>query len=158
MSTPIIDWANKVNDPELLAYLQQYGTINYLSAEEINELRDFVNMLSETKMDKIDFLNPFLKLRLIDKGSQNGIANIGPGLEPGDIVRGFFDAVTYWKAAYYLGGDISLRSSWQPVEESISSPDVPDIPNPNPPVEPPPPGARNFSTNFSSTHFKIFNS
>ena len=158
MPTPQLDWIDKVNDPELVAFLQQYGTENYLSAEEINQLRDFVNALSENKMDKMSLVNPFLNLVLIDKGSQNGIPNIGTGREIGDVYRGFFDANTYWKAAYYLGGDPALRSSWQPVEESVSSPNVPDIPNPNPPVDPPAPGARNFSDDFSPTHFKIFSS
>ena len=157
MSHPTIDWANKVNHPELVAFLQQYGTVNYLSAEEINELRDFVNTLSENKMDISSLVNPFLNLKIIDKGHQDGLPNIETTLQKGDIVRGFFDKDTYWKAAYYLGGDIALRTSWQPVEEDISTPVVADIPNPNPPPEPPEPGTRNFSTNFSSAHFKIYN-
>lgn len=101
--------------------------------------------------------NPFLSLKLIDKGNQNGIPNTAETLEINDVVRGFFDANTYWKAAYYLGGDPTSRSSWQPHEESITTPVVPDIPNPNPPPEPPEPGTRNFSTHFSSAHFKIYN-
>lgn len=100
--------------------------------------------------------NPFLNLKLIDKGSTNGVPNIGKGLEINDVVRGFFDANTYWKAAYYLGGDITLRSSWQPIESAVSVPSIPDIPNPDPPVDPPGPGVRNFSENFSPIHFKIF--
>ncbi|WP_278035877.1 hypothetical protein [Flavobacterium nitratireducens] len=158
MSFPIIDWANKVNDPELAAFLQQYGTVHYLSAEEINELRDFVNMLSENKMDKTSLINPFLNLVIIDKGHQNGIPNIGTELEPGDVARGFFDKDTYWYAAYYLGGDPALITSWQPVQSAVSSADIPDIPNPNPPVEPPPVGTRNYSDNYSSLHYKIFSS
>nr|WP_315245161.1 hypothetical protein [uncultured Flavobacterium sp.] len=100
--------------------------------------------------------NPFLNLKLIDKGSTNGVPNIGEGLEINDVVRGFFDANTYWKAAYYLGGDITLRSSWQPIESAVSFPSIPDIPNPDPPIDPPAPGVRNFSENFSPIHFKIF--
>lgn len=102
--------------------------------------------------------NPYLNLKLIDKGNQNGVANVGDGLEINDVVRGFFDAETYWPAAYYLGGNPLLRTSWKPFWESITTPIVPDIPNPNPPVDPPEPGTRNFSTNFSSLHFKIYNS
>lgn len=159
MSTPILEWADKVNDPDLLAFLQQYGTINYLSAAEINELRDFVNMLSENKIDSPGIINPFLTLIIIDKGHQNGVANTGGNtLEIGDVVKGFFDANTYWKGAYYLGGDPTLRSSWQPIEEAVSTPVVVDIPNPNPPPEPPPPGARNYSDNYSPIHYKIFSS
>lgn len=158
MSYPTIDWADKINDPELVAFLQQYGTVNYLSAEEINQLRDFVNMLSENKMDKTDLINSFLTLKIIDKGHQNGIPNIGgTTLEIGDVVRGFFDANTYWKGAYYLGGDPTDINSWQPIEAAVSSPAIPDIPNPDPPVDPPAPGDRNFSDDFNSTHFKIFN-
>lgn len=153
MPAPQLDWIDKVNDPELVAFLQQYGTENYLSAEEINELRDFVNDLSVGKMDITSLINPFLNLKLIDKGSQIGIPNTGPGLEIMDIVRGFFDADTYWPAAYYLGGDPGLRSSWLPHEESISFAVVPPIPTPDPPD----PAERNFSDDFSSIHFKIFN-
>jgi hypothetical protein len=44
MPAPLkLNWIDKVNSPELLAYLQQYGTQTYLSAEEINELRDVIN-------------------------------------------------------------------------------------------------------------------
>ena len=43
-----IEWANKVNSPELLAFLQQYGEEHYLSAEEVNQLRDGVNELFDT--------------------------------------------------------------------------------------------------------------
>jgi hypothetical protein len=38
-----IEWEDKVNSPELLAFLQQFGNEHYLSAEEINQLRDALN-------------------------------------------------------------------------------------------------------------------
>jgi hypothetical protein len=41
-----LNWLDKVNSPQLLAFLQQYGVENYLSAEEINDLRDAINELS----------------------------------------------------------------------------------------------------------------
>lgn len=41
---PIL-WKDKVNSPELLAFLKQYGEEHYLSAEEINELRDKITKL-----------------------------------------------------------------------------------------------------------------
>lgn len=41
---PIL-WKDKINNPELLAFLQQYGSAEYLTAEEINQLRDAVNEL-----------------------------------------------------------------------------------------------------------------
>jgi hypothetical protein len=44
MSTNLpIAWEDKVNSPELLAFLQQYGPETYLTAEEINQIRDAIN-------------------------------------------------------------------------------------------------------------------
>ena len=43
-----IEWQNKVNSPELLALLQNFGATHYLSAEEVNQLRDAINELYET--------------------------------------------------------------------------------------------------------------
>ncbi|MDR6844494.1 hypothetical protein [Flavobacterium granuli] len=40
-----VNWLDKVNSPELLAFLQQYGEETYLSAEEINQIRDALNEL-----------------------------------------------------------------------------------------------------------------
>lgn len=40
-----IDWEDKVNSPELLAYLQQFGYKTYLSAEEINQIKEAINFL-----------------------------------------------------------------------------------------------------------------
>jgi len=42
-----IEWEDKKNSPELLAFLQQFGNEYYLSAEEINELRDKLNFIIE---------------------------------------------------------------------------------------------------------------
>jgi hypothetical protein len=42
-----IEWEDKVNNPELLAFLQQYGNTEYLSAQEINQLRDAINELNQ---------------------------------------------------------------------------------------------------------------
>ncbi|MEN9907143.1 MAG: hypothetical protein RLZZ540_284 [Bacteroidota bacterium] len=100
--------------------------------------------------------NPFLSLKLIDKGNQNGIPNTAGTLEINDVVRGFFDANTYWNAAYYLGGNPALISSWQPVGASIITPVVPNIPNPNPPPTPPAPGTPDFlAVDFLINDFKI---
>ena len=41
---PIL-WEDKVNNPELLAFLEQYGSAEYLAAAEINQMRDAVNEL-----------------------------------------------------------------------------------------------------------------
>lgn len=43
---PIV-WEDKVNNPELVAFLQQYGSTEYLAAAEINQLRDAINELFE---------------------------------------------------------------------------------------------------------------
>ena len=40
-----IAWADKQNNPELLAALEAYGEENYLKAEEINLIRDAINYL-----------------------------------------------------------------------------------------------------------------
>lgn len=49
---PII-WDDKINSPELLAYFQQFGKNTYVSAEELNQIRDAINELS--------FPNGFIK-------------------------------------------------------------------------------------------------
>ena len=42
---PIL-WEDKINNPELLAFFYQFGSKTYLSAEEINQLRNAVNYLN----------------------------------------------------------------------------------------------------------------
>jgi hypothetical protein len=48
MSDNLLNGKTKENNPELLAFLQQYGTKEYLTAEEINQLRDGLNELFGT--------------------------------------------------------------------------------------------------------------
>jgi hypothetical protein len=69
----ILDWANKVNTPEVQAMLQQYAITHKLTAEEINQLRDRINWILENfpaefepaTADLADFLNesdnPFVR-------------------------------------------------------------------------------------------------
>jgi len=38
-----LEWNDKVNNPELLAFLAQYGSTEYLTAGEINQIRDAIN-------------------------------------------------------------------------------------------------------------------
>jgi hypothetical protein len=45
MATPQLNWQDKENSPELEAFLMQFGNQYYLSAQEINELRDVINGL-----------------------------------------------------------------------------------------------------------------
>ena len=46
MADNIIDWADKINSPELEAFLDQFGEEYYLSAEEINQIRDAINLIN----------------------------------------------------------------------------------------------------------------
>jgi hypothetical protein len=50
MSNLPINWEDKKNSPALLAYLQQFGEKSYLSAEEINQLRDAINELGQSSL------------------------------------------------------------------------------------------------------------
>jgi hypothetical protein len=61
----LLDWANKVNTPEVQAMLQQYAITHKLTADEINQLRDRINWILENfpaefdpaTADLADFLN-----------------------------------------------------------------------------------------------------
>lgn len=47
MSTNLpITFEDKINSAELLAYIQQFGEHTYLTAEEINQIRDAINELA----------------------------------------------------------------------------------------------------------------
>jgi hypothetical protein len=48
----LITFIDKVNNPELLAFLQQYGDNEYLTAEQINAMRNAINFLNNNKFDK----------------------------------------------------------------------------------------------------------
>ena len=51
-----LEWDDKVNSPELVAFIQQYGANHDLSAEEINQLRDGINELFE----KLNSIKPYI--------------------------------------------------------------------------------------------------
>lgn len=55
MSVFPIEWQDKINDPQLLAFLQQFGPDKYLSAEEINQIRDALNELHDAGVDITQF-------------------------------------------------------------------------------------------------------
>lgn len=59
----------------------------------------------------------YLDLNLSNKGTNNCVPNIGPGLETGDVVSGWKDANTYWVAAIYNGGDPAVRANYTPLNE-----------------------------------------
>lgn len=116
----------------------------------------------------------FLELRLIGRGSQNGIANTGD-LKQGDFVEGMKNAQTLWKSAMYNGGDPNDRNNYTPIVEvdlenyiTLPEPTNPIIPVPIDPITPDPtdptdpvipvipvPTTPDFSpTDFSPTDFK----
>lgn len=45
-----LTWADKINNPELLAALEQFGENQYLTAQEINTIRDAINYLYENNV------------------------------------------------------------------------------------------------------------
>lgn len=49
-----IEWEDKINSPELIAFLKQFGEKHYLSAEEINQLRDGINELDTNLNNAIE--------------------------------------------------------------------------------------------------------
>ncbi|EPE9899950.1 hypothetical protein [Flavobacterium psychrophilum] len=73
MSIQKIEWEDKVNSPELLAAIQQFGKKHYLSAEQINELRDKINSLiiegSTPKSDSLMYTSKriFMYLNVINE-------------------------------------------------------------------------------------------
>lgn len=76
-----IKWLDKVNSPALLALLQQYGEEHYLSAEEINQLRDGVNELFQTITNQSPNNSNFAKDLVISETYQKSAYewNVVPG-------------------------------------------------------------------------------
>ena len=70
---------------------------------------------------------PFGELRLIAKGTQNGIRNILKTLEIGDFVEGMKDIRFKWKSARYNGGDITNRANYTPLVEIDLENDIPSV-------------------------------
>jgi hypothetical protein len=71
---PIL-WEDKINSPELKAYLKQFGKNGYMTAEEVNQLRDAVNEMS-----------------LIQKSTFIGVAE--PTDVPTGTGRGYWEVIT----------------------------------------------------------------
>jgi hypothetical protein len=46
-----ITWEDKVNSPELIAFLQQFGNKYYIDAAELNTLRDTINQIIEKQVE-----------------------------------------------------------------------------------------------------------
>ena len=103
---PIL-WENKVNNPELLAFLEQYGSAEYLTAEEINQIRDAVNELFykvlQAKIYENDDLQIFRK-----PGTPPDPTNKEPN--SGDWCIGFVEG--QFINAEYLGPDKKFLTSY----------------------------------------------
>lgn len=103
---PIL-WENKVNNPELLAFLEQYGSAEYLTAEEINQMRDAVNELfykvTQSKIYENNDLQIFRK-----PGTPPDPTNKEPN--SGDWCVGFVEG--QFINAEYLGPDKTLLTSF----------------------------------------------
>jgi hypothetical protein len=77
----LLDWANKVNTPEVQAMLQQYAITHKLTAEEINQLRDRINWILQNfpaefdpaTADLADFLNESEDPYVRESGLKNRI-------------------------------------------------------------------------------------
>ena len=94
MSNLPIQFQDKENSPALLAYLQQFGEKSYLSAEEINQIRDAINELAQGSLPDAVFAHThpisdvtglpmaldYLQLNKEDKANKN-IANGYAGLD-----------------------------------------------------------------------------
>lgn len=84
---------------------------------------------------------PFLDLKLVERGSINGVKNTG-ARKYGDFVQGMKDATTMWKSAMFLGGNENDRNNYVPIveiviNEAIEIPEEnPEIPDENPYVPP----------------------
>lgn len=73
---------DKVDSPALLAFLQQFGEQNYLSAAEINNIRDAINELDSERQ------------KTSEKGQANGYASLdGTGKVPSAQLPSYVDDV-----------------------------------------------------------------
>jgi hypothetical protein len=85
---PIL-WEDKINSPELKAYLKQFGKNGYMTAEEVNQLRDAVNEMSE--IQKTTFL---------------GVAE--PDDVPTGTGRGYWEVITVGPYPNHGGGVLEV--------------------------------------------------
>jgi hypothetical protein len=85
----LITFIDKVNNPELLAILQQYGDNEYLTAEQINAMRDAINFLNNNKFDKPNGTNgQYVR----GDGSLAAFPSLLPALTAGSVL--FSDGTT----------------------------------------------------------------
>lgn len=102
----LITWEDKVNNPELVAFLEQYGEEEYLRAEEINQVRDAINHLNRNKVTKSIRFIPHGEMLVFEQAGKATSGTLAPGdycmLRIGDEII----------SAPYLGGDIGNPSSY----------------------------------------------
>jgi hypothetical protein len=103
----LITWEDKVNNPELVAFLEQYGEEEYLTAVEINLVRDAINFLNAQKVTNTRSKIYAAGELQIFKVAPNTNVN---ALEVGDYCLGFVEG--QFINANYLGGNIALLSSF----------------------------------------------
>ena len=102
-----LEWENKVNNPELLAFLAQYGSAEYLTAEEINQMRDAVNELFYKVIQSKIYENGQLQI-FRKPGTPPDPTNKEPNI--GDYCIGFVE--NQFINAEYLGPNKLLLTSF----------------------------------------------
>jgi hypothetical protein len=60
-----IDWEEKVNSPDLLAFLQQFGSKTYFDADQINQLKRALNNLNERSSIISDKINTGTTFKIV---------------------------------------------------------------------------------------------
>lgn len=102
-----LEWEDKVNNPELVAFLEQYGTKEYLAAAEINQMRDAVNELFHKVLNAKIYENGQLQI-FRKPGTPVDATNKLPN--SGDWCIGFVEE--QFINATYLGGNPLLLTSY----------------------------------------------
>lgn len=82
MSNLPIDWENKVDSPELVAWLQQFGLGRYINAAQINQLRDALNELHARTADT----------RIVEN---TGLEIVGTDIIINELWKWFISSVLY---------------------------------------------------------------
>lgn len=102
-----LEWEDKENNPELVAFLAQYGTKEYLAADEINQMRDAINELFFKVLNARVYENGQLQI-FRKPGTPSDPDNKLPN--PGDWCIGFVEG--QFINATYLGGNPLLLISY----------------------------------------------
>lgn len=92
----LLTWEDKINNPELLAFLEQYGETEYLTAVEINLVRDAINFLNAKSLP----VKSGGKLRIA-----KGYGNTSKDDEVGDLFMGWMSPTEFRLLMRWNGGD-----------------------------------------------------